>query len=304
MDSSGLISRLGTRMMPFLAILRYELRGLWSSWLIWLWLAGTAFLTLVLALILCGNNMQTAPVVAWLLFPYLVFPWFVVVIVLGISPVTGLRLEALADGILSRPVTRYEYLLASWAARVVVVLGGFLLVMVPAVFLLAGAERAVDEDEVTLYGIIASLSAVGLVLTFLVSLAFLVGTLLRRPLLATVLLILAWFPAIGVLHQYSLEEFSPISLTEALPTLLQTPWRASAEKPEDKVNEDEKMEALAQRWNAAMRELKGESEPEHGYMKDDEEYEDFSLTRVSLGYGLPTLAAISLATLCFCRRDL
>ena len=42
--------------------------------------------------------------------------------VLGISPVTGARLDALADGILSRPVTRYEYLLASWLARVLVVL--------------------------------------------------------------------------------------------------------------------------------------------------------------------------------------
>ena len=53
----------------------------------------------------------------------------------------GSRVEVLADGILSRPITRYEYLLAVWAARVALVLGGFLLVMVPAVILVATANR-------------------------------------------------------------------------------------------------------------------------------------------------------------------
>jgi len=33
-------------------------------------------------------------------------------------------------------------------------------------------------------------------------------------------------------------------------------------------------------------------------------YKDFSLLRVLLGYGIPTLAAVGLATLCFCRRDM
>jgi hypothetical protein len=35
-----------------------------------------------------------------------------------------------------------------------------------------------------------------------------------------------------------------------------------------------------------------------------DESRDFSLAKVLLGYGLPTLAATGLATLCFCRRDL
>jgi hypothetical protein len=65
-----------------------------------------------------------------LLFPYLVFPWFLVVMVLGISPVTGSRLDSLSDGILSRPITRYEYLLAAWAARVTAVLAVYLVLKV------------------------------------------------------------------------------------------------------------------------------------------------------------------------------
>ena len=33
-------------------------------------------------------------------------------------------------------------------------------------------------------------------------------------------------------------------------------------------------------------------------------FDDFSLWRVVLGYGIPTLAAIALATITFCLRDL
>ena len=294
--------------MPFLAILRYELRSLWTSWLVRLWLVATAIVTL-LTLAASWGQLQTAPFVAALLFPYLVFPWSLVVMVLGISPVTGSRLDALADGILSRPVTRYEYLLASWAARVMIVLGIFLVVVVPIVSILAVAERKVAEDEVTLYGIIASLSVVGLVLTFLVSLAFFVGTLLRRPMLATVVLIFFWFPVNGILNNFSLEEFSPISLNQALPTLLRTPWHTSSTEDSENKAGKTKQEIFAQEWDVVMKAFSGESRPRAkpesgGFYSRDEDYKDFSLLSVILGYGLPTLAAVSLATLCFCRRDL
>ena len=61
----------------------------------------------------------------------------------------------------------------------------------------------------TCYGVVASLIVVSLVLTFLVTLAFFAGTLLRNALLAAVLLVFVWFPVNLVLHTFSLEEFSP-----------------------------------------------------------------------------------------------
>lgn len=286
MDSGGSISRVGARMMPFLAILSDEWRGLWSSWLVRLWLIASALMTL---LTLASNwaGMQSAPFIGTLLFPFLVFPWFLVAIVLGISPVTGTRLEALADGILSRPVTRYEFLLASWAARVAVVLTVFLVVLIPAVLLVALANRPAPEDTVTSYGILASLALVSLVLTFLVSLGFLVGTLLRRPLLAAVILIFIWFPANLVLHTFSLEEFSPISLNQAIPVLLRTPWRQSDNGSE--VADAAEMQAMADQGARFLSILAGETRPprqEQPEFFEQGDYEDFSLLRVVLGYGL------------------
>lgn len=291
-------------MMPFMAILRHELRSLWASWLVRLWLIGSVLLTL---LILASNwaTFQSAQFIAALLFPYLVFPWFLVVMVLGISPVTGSRLEALADGILSRPVTRFEYLLASWAARVVMVLTVFLVVIVPFMLLIAYAERPVVGEDVTLYGMFGALLVVGLVLTFLVSLGFLMGTLLRRPMVAAVILIFTWIPINLVLSTFSLEEFSPWSLNQALPTLLRTPWSEEEEVARETVSKED-ADAVARQAAQVISILSGKSAAPAA--KPDffnrPEYEDVSLFRLILGYTFPTLAAIGLAMLCFCWRDL
>ena len=83
MDSAAKNSKLGTRMMPYLAILQHDLKTLWASRLVRLWLVATVVLTFILT---ASNwfQFQDAPLIASLLFPYLVFPWFFVVVVLGV----------------------------------------------------------------------------------------------------------------------------------------------------------------------------------------------------------------------------
>jgi ABC-type transport system involved in multi-copper enzyme maturation permease subunit len=236
----------------------------------------------------------------------LVFPWFFVVVVLGVSPVSGARAEVLADGILSRPVSRCEYLLAAWLARVLLVWGVYLVVAVPAVAIVTLARRPVPEDAVTLFGIVSTLGVVGLVLTFLVSLGFLAGTLLRKPLLAAVVLVFVWYPIGVVLNAFSLEEFSPISLSRAMSTQLRQPWRAAGTSVKGKASAQD-MEALAQQVNHFLSVFSnGQSQPVAARPDFFEggRFGDFSLPRVILGYGVPTLMAVALALLFFYRRDL
>ena len=305
MDSGDKISKLGTRMMPYLAILRHDLGTLWASRLVRLWLAATALLTFFLV---AANwtQFQDAPLIASVLFPYLVFPWFLVVVALGVSPVSGSRSEALADGILSRPVSRWEYLLATWSARVAVVLGVYLVVVVPAIVVVTLADRPVREDSVSAYGIISVVFVVGLVLTFLVSLGFLVGTLLRKPLLAVVVLIFVWYPIGLILSIFSLEEFSPVSLSRAVSTQLRRGWRQSAEEAEAAANMQD-MQQFSEQLGSFFSRLSGGAArpkaPKPAFF-ETKEFEDFSLLRVTLGYGLPTLAAVILAMLSFYWRDL
>ncbi len=302
--------------MPFLAILRQDLGVQLRSWLVRIWLAAAVVLTLLMVATE-WRQFQTAPMIASLLFPWLVFPWFVVVMVLGVTPISGPRAESLADGFLSRPITRYEYLLAIWTSRVVVALGNFLLVMVPAICLVALADRAVPVDRVTLYGTVAALAVVALVLALQVSLAFLMGVLLRKPLPAIVALLFLWYPVNGLLHAFKLEAFSPISLSQALPTLLRQPWREADSKAADSQTRDSKAAAsekdraaaeFSRQMGPLLRGLFGgglqEPPPRSPGFFERGEFRDFSLAKVLLGYGIPTLAAIGLATVCFCRRDL
>jgi ABC-type transport system involved in multi-copper enzyme maturation permease subunit len=304
MVSKDKSSALGTRMMPYIAILRHDLRTLRASRLVRLWLGATALLTLLLT---ASNwdNFQDGTLIASLLFPYLVFPWFFVVVVLGVTPVSGAQTETLADGILSRPVSRLEYLLATWSARVVLVLGVYMVVTVPAIILIMLAERPlVAEDTVTVYGIVTSLTIVGLVLAFLVSLGFLAGTLLRKPLLAVVVLIFIWYPIGLILSVFSLEEFSPISLNRAISTQLRQSWRQTDGK--DKANPDDAYVVTDLMSNFSSIFSGSPSEPKAAQPDffEGQKFEDFSLLRVILGYGLPTLAAVFLATLSFHWRDL
>ena len=292
-------------MMPYLAILQHDLRALRASRLVRLWLAATAVLTLMLAL---ANwpKFQNAPLIASLLFPYLVFPWFFVVVVLGVSPVSGSRAEALADGILSRPVGRCEYLLATWSARVVLVWGVYLLVLSPVIALFTLAKRPVPKDTVTVYGIVTTLFVVGLVLTFLVSLGFLMGTLLRKPLLAVVVLIFVWYPISLILSVFSLDEFSPISLNQALCTQLRQPWRQVEGDLKVNINKGDK-DAVPSQFSQILSVLSGakpKPKPAKPEFFESKKFANFSLLRVTLGYGLPTLMAVILATLSFYWRDL
>ena len=291
-------------MMPYLAILHHDMRTLWASRLVRLWLVATMVLTLMLALV-NWSKFQDAPMIASLLFPYLVFPWFFVVVVLGVTPVSGSRAEALADGILSRPISRCGYLIAVWFARVVLVWSVYLIVIVPVIALVTLAKRPVTEDTVTVYGIVTALFLVGLVLAFLVSLGFLMGTLLRKPLLAVVLLIFVWYPISLILSVFSLEEFSPISLVQALPTQLRQTWREVQQDSKVNTNREE-MNALGSLSNFFR--VLSPTEPQPKASKPDffesKEFTNFSLLRVTLGYGIPTLITIILATLSFYWRDL
>jgi len=289
MDSTGRVSRRATLMMPYAAICRHDLWALWQSRLVKLWLAAAVVVTLLTML---GNwgKLRDAPLIASLLFPYLVFP--------------GAHAETLADGILSRPVTRYGYLLATWVARVITVLAVFHVVTVPAVMVAVLARRPVAEDVVTLYGIITTLAVVSLVLTLVVSLGFLAGTLLRKPLLAVAVLIFIWYPVNFILSVFSLEELSPISLSQATTAQLRRPWPGADDQPSAATNRQEAEALLRLGTNLSNMFFGGQTQPANPGFFDPDRFEDFSLARVISGYGVPTVAAVALAVLCFCRRDL
>ncbi|MCF7976201.1 MAG: ABC transporter permease [Phycisphaerae bacterium] len=302
MDSTAEVTASGHVFMPYTAILQHDLRTLWRSRLVRLWLAVACLLSILVTL---GNwtQLQDAPLIAMLLFPFLIFPWFLVVIVLGVTPVSATHTDTLADGILCRPVTRYGYVLATWGARVFTVLGVYLLTVLPLCAVIVLVKRPVPADHVTFYGLVTTLGSVALVLTLVVSLGFLAGTLLQKPLLAAVVLVFVWYPVNVVLSAFSLEEFSPISLNQAATTQLRAQWGLD---PNDRTAASAaEAQTLARQAEKFVSLLSGTpTQPQKPEFFEPGKFEDFSLARVMLSYGLATLAAFGLSVFCFCRRDL
>ncbi len=288
--------------MPALAIFRHELRALRGNRLVWTWLVASGVVSL-LVMASGWAEMPTSHFVATFWSPFLVFPWFLVAMTLGITPVTGSRAESLADGILSRPVTRYEYFVACWAARVVAVLAVFVITTLPFVIIVAFAKRPVAADAVSLYGVTSAMSVVALVLAFQVSLGFLLGTLLRSTLFAAMVLIFIWFPINMVLTTFELYQFSPISLNQALPTVLKQTWRETEEEEIETGIGFGDFVSNPLSFGGIFVNPSPPPKPEQEFY-GRESFEEVSLFQVLLGYGIPTLLCIALATFCFARRDL
>lgn len=290
--------------MPTAALLAHDLAALGRSWLIRLWIVAAAIVT---ALILLTNwqKMPDGTLIAASVFPFLVFPWYFVVIALGITPVAGGRMEQAADGILSRPVTRHEFLLAAWLSRVLLVVGMFVLLTLAVVAIVMLAERPVRSDVVTVYGVASVLAVVSLVLAALVSLGFFLGTLLKNTLLALVVMLFVWYPINITMNTFSLEEISPISLNQALPVMLRQSWSSDGEASSEVDPED--IEALAQQAESFLEALGGRprrkpQQPE--FFAREEMYRDIALWRVLLGYGIPVVVTMGITFWKFHREDL
>jgi hypothetical protein len=121
-----------------------------------------------------------------------------------------------------------------------------------------------------------------------------------------VVLIFIWYPIGLILSVFSLEEFSPISLNRAISTQLRQPWRAADADGEGNASAEDTNAFTGQvsHFFSVLSGVKPEPKAAKPDFFEGEKFDDFSLLRVTLGYGLPTLAAVILATLCFYWRDL
>lgn len=290
-------------LMPTVAVTRLELRTLFRAWLVRLWLAAAIVLNFIT--LLTGWQFVTQPVmVASLVFPFLVFPWFVVIIILGTNAVSPGQMETAADGILSRPITRLEYLAGAWLARAITVLMVFVLAVIPAALISGLAKRPVAEDPVTTYGAIVSLGVTTLVLLGVLSLGFLMGVLLKNAWLALLVVLFIWYPINVVLTTFRLAEISPISLNQAMPTLLRKTWKEVPEKSAVNPLDALILQKQADQFLQALTGRPSRQPRNPDFFDHDIEYQNVRPWRIALCYSLPMVAFFGLAYLCFWWRDL
>jgi hypothetical protein len=169
------------RFLPYWAVLQTDLRQTFRGWVYRLWVlmtvvAAAGFLLYRVGVHAEAGMVRSASAQAGDLFRLVVVGSLALVVVLAVSAV-GAERGTVADSVLSRGISRHQYFLAKWHARLVVVVSTF--AALATAVLVAGylLFRSDAESDLSAAGGLAAVVAVAAVLAVIVSWGVTVGAL-------------------------------------------------------------------------------------------------------------------------------
>ncbi len=184
------------------AILRLEALSLLRSWLLRVWLVLAVLLSLLAIANADQGRILARTMVNWLAIYSL--PSTIFFGVLGTGAL-GTDLDIAADAILSRAVTRFDYVAGKVGSRIVTVIAAHLAVILPTLFLMQKfGKGSVDSAQI----VVVALGA-GLVLVFLTALGSAIAGLLRNSVVAVAALMVFLASQSLVFDFLGLEYLSP-----------------------------------------------------------------------------------------------
>lgn len=199
-------------MQAFLAILRYDLWQLARSWLVRIWVALLAVPALFLVVVAANEDELASEVMAAYVAAVLVPLTLLAVAILTAAAVSG-EAAIIADSILSKSVTRTEYLAAKIVSRLGSTLGVYLLITIPFAYLIG--RYAVGDAS--LGGVIAGILMVAALIAFLAALGIALSTLLDSVQIAVLLLLVSVLGSGVVLQFLGLTWLSTTAVVDRLP---------------------------------------------------------------------------------------
>ena len=199
-------------MQAFLAILRYDLGILVRSWITRIWIPMLIAPALFLVATAANQDVVASGTLGAYLAAVMVPISGIVIAVLASGAISG-ESGIVADGILSRSVTRNEYITAKIVSRLGFAASIYALVMIPFTYLI----MRYAAPDASLLGVIAGLLIVLLLLTFLGALGITFSTLFPNVLLGVLALLLVVVLSGVVLQFLGLTWMSTTAVVTALP---------------------------------------------------------------------------------------
>lgn len=217
MDSSE-PSNLREALKPFWALMQADLESLFKSRITYGWLLAGVFLTVlrVLTAITLGT---TSRIIAQGLSDF-IYVWSMLVIGMTASTVASEAGE-FADSIMSKSVKRYDYILAKFSSRICYIMAMYSLTTT----VLVGVSLKMLRNDYEIYGLIASIFFVALVLLMLTSLGVTFSTVISNTVISIIVLLVLWYSMTFFFPLIDEVRFlSPSNLTSQLPTLIRGIW--------------------------------------------------------------------------------
>jgi ABC-2 type transport system permease protein len=183
MDAAHAAAFAPRRWLPYWAVFQTDLRQTLRSWVYLIWiavsvLACTGYLLYRFGLQNEVGMIQKASSHANDLIRWLVLGSLSLVVVLTVSSISSER-GALADSVLSRGISRFQYFLAKWHARLFIVLATFGVLF----GLVCILSNLLFEDDMTFSGAISAALFVSAVLTAIVSCGVTIGAITSSTIL-------------------------------------------------------------------------------------------------------------------------
>ncbi len=199
-------------MQAFLAILRYDLTQLTRSWVARVWIPLLVGPALFLVAVAASQNELASETMGAYIAAVLAPLSALAVAVLSSSAING-ESGIIADSIMSRSVTRTEYISAKIVARVGFTVAVYFVVIIPFAYLVV---RYAASDT-SFGGVLAGILMVGALLTFLAAFGLSMSTVMTNVLMAVLAVLLVVVLSGVVLQFLGLTWMSTTAVIEALP---------------------------------------------------------------------------------------
>jgi hypothetical protein len=208
------------RWLPYWAVLQADLRQTLNSWVYWTWvfvsvLAALGYLIYRVGLYRGAGILQQASDLISDLLRWTVLGSVTLIIMLTAGSISSER-GTLADSVLSRGISRYQYFLGKWHARLAAILGTYLTMGLLA---LLGAAILLDED-LSWKGSLVALVTVATLLALVVTCGVTVSALSNSTVLAIAVLWIVLYGTGFALSQFPAPLPSPARMLGNLPHIL------------------------------------------------------------------------------------
>jgi hypothetical protein len=191
--------------------------SLFKSRLTYGWLIAGVFLEVITVLTASGFSFTSAVITQG--FSYFIYIWSMLIIAVTASTVSSESGE-LADSIMSKSVKRHDYILAKYSSRILYVL---IIYSAISAVLIGGAIRIAEEDY-EIYGLVASILFIALLLVTLISLGVTLSTFISNSVISIVTLLILWYAMTFFFPVIDMELLSPGNLLLILPDIIQGTW--------------------------------------------------------------------------------
>ncbi|HVB12186.1 MAG TPA: hypothetical protein VNE86_03565 [Nitrososphaerales archaeon] len=213
----GSSEQFSERIAPYLAIMLADMSTLFRSKLTFAWFIAAIFLELVRVLG-SGSAGTTSSVVSAGLSDFVLI-WSLIMIGMTASAVSSESGE-FADSVMSKSVTRFDYLFAKFSSRIIYVLAMYGAISA----VIVGLTLGIVKNDYQIYGLISSLLLVALALIVLTTMGVAFSTFSPNTIIAIVSLLVVWYAMMFFFPLVKLEFLSPANLITLLPGIIRGNW--------------------------------------------------------------------------------